>query len=108
MLLEIQHQGMAIKLRLSDMWMRDEYQMLPRRMHPNTKMSQNNGFLLSSGGGGGGIKLCPITGHSEIDQDILKEMHLKVGGRQGQNPKHEEKNDNSGKKSNNEDSAEET
>jgi tRNA (adenine-N(1)-)-methyltransferase non-catalytic subunit len=77
---EIQRQGLAINLKLSDTWTR-EYQMLPGRTHPNMNMSQNGGFLLV------GIKLCPINGHNEIDEELLKEMRAKLGGRRGRKPK---------------------
>jgi len=61
----------AINMRLSDTWMR-EYQMLPGRSHPNMSMSQTGGFILT------GIKLDPIQGKNEIDEDVLREMRNKV------------------------------
>lgn len=73
---EIQKQSLAINLRLSDTWMR-EYQILPGRTHPNMSMSQSGGFILT------GIKLCPITGHNEIDDALAKEIREKIGGRRG-------------------------
>lgn len=77
---ELQRQNIAINLRLSDTWMR-EYQVLPGRTHPNMTMSQNGGFLLT------GIKLCPMTGHNELGDELLKELKSQVGGRRGRRPK---------------------
>lgn len=77
---EVQKKGLAINLKLSDTWMR-EYQVLPGRTHPNMNMSQNGGFLLA------GIKLCPVSGHNEIDEDLLKELRAKLGGRRGRSSK---------------------
>ena len=71
---EIQKQGLAINLRLSDTWMR-EYQILPNRTHPNMNMSQNGGFILT------GVKLCPINGKNEIDDEIVKEFRKRMNGR---------------------------
>jgi hypothetical protein len=73
---ELQKQGLAINIRLSDTWMR-EYQVLPGRTHPSMNMSQNGGFILT------GIKLCPVTGHNELDDKLLKELKGLVGGRRG-------------------------
>jgi tRNA (adenine-N(1)-)-methyltransferase non-catalytic subunit len=73
---EIQKQNLAINLRLSDTWMR-EYQILPGRTHPNMTISQSGGFILT------GIKLCPETGHNEIDDALIKEIREKIGGRRG-------------------------
>ena len=83
---EIQRQGLAINLKLSDTWMR-EYQVLPGRTHPNMNMSQNGGFLLV------GIKLCPVAGHNEIDQDLLKELRAKLGGKRGKKPKRKQEDE---------------
>jgi tRNA (adenine-N(1)-)-methyltransferase non-catalytic subunit len=58
-----------------------EYQVLPGRTHPNMNMSQSGGFLLV------GIKLCPVTGHNEIEEDLLKELRAKLGGKRGKKPK---------------------
>jgi tRNA (adenine-N(1)-)-methyltransferase non-catalytic subunit len=88
---EIQRQGLAINLKLSDTWMR-EYQVLPGRTHPNMNMSQNGGFLLV------GIKLCPVTGHNEIDEDLLKELRAKLGGKRGKKPKRKQDEEDSAPK----------
>jgi tRNA (adenine-N(1)-)-methyltransferase non-catalytic subunit len=82
---ELQKQSLAINLRLSDTWMR-EYQMLPGRTHPSMNMSQSGGYLLT------GIKLCPITGHNEIDDSVIKEIKEKIGGRRGKKNKFGKKN----------------
>ena len=73
---EIQRQGLAINLRLSDTWMR-EYQILPNRTHPNMTMSQNGGFILT------GLKLCPIHGKEEInlDDETMRHEKRKMTGR---------------------------
>ena len=73
---ELQKQDLAINLRLTDTWLR-EYQVLPGRTHPNMTMSQSGGFLLS------GIKLCPDTGHSDAQEDQLREIKAQVGARRG-------------------------
>lgn len=73
---ELQKQGLAINLRLMDTWMR-EYQVLPGRTHPQMNMTQSGGFLLT------GIKLCPVHGHNELDDNLLKELRGLVGGRRG-------------------------
>jgi len=83
---ELQQQKLAINLRLSDTWMR-EYQVLPNRTHPNMTMSQSGGFILT------GIKLCPIHGKNELDEDVMKEIRAEFGGRRGKKRK-----DSSGKK----------
>jgi len=77
---ELQKQQLAINLRLSDTWMR-EYQVLPGRTHPSMNMTQSGGFILT------GIKLCPETGHNELDDNLLKELRLQVGGRRGRKSK---------------------
>ena len=77
---ELQSQKLAINLRLSDTWMR-EYQVLPKRTHPNMNMSQNGGFILT------GVKLCPIHGKNELDDDLIKEIRAEVGGRRGKKRK---------------------
>jgi tRNA (adenine-N(1)-)-methyltransferase non-catalytic subunit len=87
---ELQKQSLAINIRLSDTWMR-EYQVLPGRTHPNMNMSQSGGFLLT------GIKLCPVTGHNELDDSVIKEIKEKMGGRRGRKNKHN-KNDKPGSK----------
>ena len=71
---EIQRLGLAINLRLTDTWMR-EYQILPNRSHPNMNMSQNGGFILT------GVKLCPIHGKNEIDDEIVKNFRKRMNGR---------------------------
>jgi tRNA (adenine-N(1)-)-methyltransferase non-catalytic subunit len=73
---EIQEQGLAINIRLSDTWTRG-YQVLPGRTHPNMTMSQSGGFILT------GIKLDPEAGRNELDEDLLKEIRAEVGGRRG-------------------------
>ena len=78
---ELQRQSLAINIRLSDTWMR-EYQILPGRTHPSMNMSQSGGFILT------GIKLCPVTGHNELDDNLLKELKGLVGGRRGRKAKH--------------------
>lgn len=77
---ELQKQNLAINIRLSDTWMR-EYQVLPGRTHPSMTMSQTGGYILT------GIKLCPITGHNELDETLLKEIKEKMGGRRGRKTK---------------------
>jgi hypothetical protein len=81
---ELQRLGVAINLRLSDTWMR-EYQVLPGRTHPSMNMSQSGGFILT------GIKLCPVTGHNELDDKLLKELRDLVGGRRGKQKKTKQK-----------------
>ena len=73
-------QNLAINLRLTDTWLR-EYQILPGRSHPNMNMSQCGGYILS------GIKLCPLTGHNNSDQDVFREVRAQVGGRRGKKKK---------------------
>jgi tRNA (adenine-N(1)-)-methyltransferase non-catalytic subunit len=73
---ELQKRDLAINLRLSDTWMR-EYQVLPGRTHPSMHMTQSGGFILT------GIKLCPETGHNELDEDLVKELRVQLGGRRG-------------------------
>jgi hypothetical protein len=77
---ELQRQQLAINLRLSDTWMR-EYQVLPGRTHPSMSMTQSGGFILT------GIKLCPATGHNELDDSLLQELRAQVGGRRGKKNK---------------------
>ena len=77
---ELQNQKLAINLRLSDTWLR-EYQVLPNRTHPNMNMSQNGGFILT------GVKLCPVHGKNELDDELLKEIRAEVGGRRGKKRK---------------------
>ena len=72
--MELQKQKFAINLRLSDCWMR-EYQVLQGRTHPSMNMTQSGGFILT------GTKLCPVTGHNELDEKLLQELRLQVGGR---------------------------
>ena len=52
-------------------------------------MSQSGGFVLT------GIKLCPVTGHNELDDDLLKELRGLVGGRRGRKAKNKTANDGS-------------
>ncbi len=85
---ELQKQGLAINIRLMDTWMR-EYQVLPGRTHPAMSMSQCGGFLLT------GIKLCPVHGHNELDDNLLKELRGTVGGRRGRKSKSKSGSDTS-------------
>lgn len=48
-------------------------------------MSQSGGFILT------GIKLCPVTGHNELDDKLLKELRDLVGGRRGKQKKTKQK-----------------
>lgn len=77
---ELQKRKLAINLRLSDTWMR-EYQVLPGRTHPSMNMTQSGGFLLV------GIKLDPIYGCNEMDEEMAKEIRKQIGGRRGKKPK---------------------
>jgi tRNA (adenine-N(1)-)-methyltransferase non-catalytic subunit len=88
---ELQKQDLAINLRLSDTWTR-EYQVLPGRTHPNMNMSQSGGFILT------GTKLCPETGHNELDEDLLKEIRESIGGRRGKKKKSDDAKNGRGKK----------
>ena len=89
---ELQKESLAINIRLSDTWMR-EYQVLPGRTHPSMTMSQTGGFILT------GIKLCPVTGHNELEESVLKEIKEKIGGRRGRKTKgHKDGNDSSQRK----------
>ncbi|CAJ1969096.1 unnamed protein product [Cylindrotheca closterium] len=81
---ELQEQRLAINLRLSDTWMR-EYQVLPGRTHPSMNMSQSGGFVLT------GIKLCPVTGINDLDEEIMKEIKEKMGGRRGKKSSNKKK-----------------
>ena len=85
---ELQKQNLAINIRLMDTWMR-EYQVLPGRTHPAMNMSQCGGFLLT------GIKLCPVHGHNELDDNLLKELRGLVGGRRGRKTKYKSGSENS-------------
>lgn len=76
---ELQRMKAAINLRLSGTWSR-EYQILAGRTHPSMNMSQSGGYILS------GIKLDEKWGHTEIDEDLLRELHLKVRNRRKQKP----------------------
>ncbi|GAX24305.1 tRNA (adenine-N(1)-)-methyltransferase non-catalytic subunit [Fistulifera solaris] len=78
--LELQRNNLAVNLRLSDTWAR-EYQILPGRTHPNMTMRQSGGFLLT------GIKLDPVFGINELDEDLLKEIRQQMGGRRGKRPR---------------------
>ena len=70
-----------------------EYQVLPGRTHPSMTMSQTGGFILT------GIKLCPVTGHNELEESVLKEIKEKIGGRRGRKTKgHKDGNDSSQRK----------
>ncbi len=89
---EIQKQGLAINLRLTDTWMR-EYQILPNRTHPNMNMSQNGGFILT------GVKLCPIHGKNEIDDEIVKN-YRKTMNRRGKKRSAQNSNGNGNKQKN--------
>jgi tRNA (adenine-N(1)-)-methyltransferase non-catalytic subunit len=89
---KLQNEKLAINLRLSDTWMR-EYQVLPNRTHPNMNMSQNGGFILT------GVKLCPVHGKNELDDDLMKEIRLAIGGRRGKKRKQDVSTDSVTKKS---------
>ena len=78
--MNLQKKKLAINLHLSDTWMR-EYQVLPGRTHPSMSMTQSGGFILT------GTKLCPNTGHNELDDDLAKELRLQIGGRRGKKKK---------------------
>jgi len=73
----MQRRNIAINLRLTDSWFR-EYQVLEGRTHPNMSMSQNGGYILA------GTKLCPLTGPNELDDNVMKAMRAKCGGRRRQ------------------------
>jgi len=64
---EVHGRRLAINLRLMDTWMR-EYQVLPGRTHPKMSMSQSGGFILT------GVKLCPVHGKNELDDDLFKSL----------------------------------
>lgn len=66
--------NVAINLRLTDAWFR-EYQILDGRTHPQMTMSQNGGYILT------GTKLCPKTGTNELDEEDLREIRARIGGR---------------------------
>jgi tRNA (adenine-N(1)-)-methyltransferase non-catalytic subunit len=76
----LQQQKLAINLRLSDTWMR-EYQVLPGRTHPSMNMTQSGGFILT------GIKLDPVHGHNDMDEELAKEIRQQIGGRRGKKKK---------------------
>ena len=78
--MELQKRKIAINLRLSDTWMR-QYQVLEGRTHPSMNMTQSGGFILT------GTKLCPLTGQNELDEELLQQLKLKVGGRRGKKTK---------------------
>ena len=85
---ELQRQSLALNIRLSDTWMR-EYQVLPGRTHPSMNMSQSGGYILT------GIKLCPVTGQNELDDNLLKELKESVGNsRRGKKGKGKKKGKN--------------
>ena len=73
----MQRRNIAINLRLTDSWFR-EYQVLEGRTHPNMSMSQNGGYVLA------GTKLCPLTGTNELDDNVMKDIRAKLGGRRRQ------------------------
>eukprot|EP00578_Thalassiosira_sp_NH16_P003151 CAMPEP_0181131344 /NCGR_PEP_ID=MMETSP1071-20121207/30374_1 /TAXON_ID=35127 /ORGANISM="Thalassiosira sp., Strain NH16" /LENGTH=679 /DNA_ID=CAMNT_0023217529 /DNA_START=39 /DNA_END=2078 /DNA_ORIENTATION=- len=73
----MQRKNIAINLRLTDSWFRD-YQVLEGRTHPDMSMSQNGGYVLT------GTKLCPRTGTNELNEDDLREIRARVGGRRKQ------------------------
>ena len=91
--MELQEKRMAINLRLTDTWMR-EYQVLPGRTHPNMTMSQNGGFLLV------GIKVDPVTGVNEMDDELRKEIRERIGGRRGKKKKNSNNTSTDGPKTN--------
>jgi len=71
---QLQQQELAINMRLSDTWMR-EYQVLKDRTHPNMNMCQHGGFLLT------GIKLDPVSGRNELDEEVIKEVKEQIVGK---------------------------
>ena len=85
---ELQRQKLAKNIRLSDTWMR-EYQVLPGRTHPAMNMYQSGGFILT------GIKLCPVSGHNELDEDLAQELRAIVGGRRGKKKKKKDSDESS-------------
>ena len=89
--MNLQKKKLAINLHLSDTWMR-EYQVLPGRTHPSMSMTQSGGFILT------GTKLCPNTGHNELDDDLAKELRLQIGGRRGKKKKRKGGGQNSNSK----------
>jgi tRNA (adenine58-N1)-methyltransferase non-catalytic subunit len=83
----LQQRKLAINFRLSDTWMR-EYQVLPGRTHPSMNMSQSGGYLLT------GIKLDPVYGQNEIDEELAKEIRRQIGGRRPKKKKPNPESDN--------------
>ncbi|KAL9181810.1 hypothetical protein ACHAXT_012153 [Thalassiosira profunda] len=83
--------NIAINLRLTDTWFR-EYQVLEGRTHPNMTMSQNGGYILM------GTKLCPRTGTNELDEETMREIRARVGGRRTQHKKKDNDGGDGGKK----------
>ena len=81
--------NIAINLRLTDTWFR-EYQVLEGRTHPKMTMSQNGGYLLT------GTKLCPRTGTNELDENAMRELRAKLGGRRRQLTRLQKKNKGGG------------
>uniref|UniRef100_A0A7S1BA98 tRNA (adenine(58)-N(1))-methyltransferase non-catalytic subunit TRM6 n=1 Tax=Corethron hystrix TaxID=216773 RepID=A0A7S1BA98_9STRA len=90
----LQEKKLAIKMRLSDTWMR-EYQVLAGRTHPQMNMGQNGGFLLS------GIKLGEDMGF-EAQLRESSERKRSRGGFGKQEEEQVDKHEN-GEKSKNED-----
>mmetsp|Transcript_13555 Transcript_13555/g.27512 ORF Transcript_13555/g.27512 Transcript_13555/m.27512 type:complete len:634 (-) Transcript_13555:93-1994(-) len=72
----MRRRNIAINLRLTDTWFR-EFQVLEGRTHPNMSISQNGGYILL------GTKLCPKTGTNEMDEQKVREIRARVGGRRG-------------------------
>jgi len=54
-----------------------EFQVLPGRTHPNMNMGQHGGFILT------GMKVCPIYGINELDEELEKQIREQIGGRRG-------------------------
>ena len=89
----MRRRNIAINLRLTDTWFR-EFQVLEGRTHPNMSISQNGGYILL------GTKLCPKTGTNEMDEQKVREIRARVGGRRGVRRKvvsAKRKNENGGK-----------
>ena len=76
----MRRRNIAINLRLTDTWFR-EFQVLEGRTHPNMSISQNGGYILL------GTKLCPKTGTNEMDEQKVREIRARVGGRRGMRKK---------------------
>ena len=100
----MRRRNIAINLRLTDTWFR-EFQVLEGRTHPNMSISQNGGYILL------GTKLCPKTGTNEMDEQKVREIRARVGGRRGTRRKNvgaKRKNESGGEGNDNEKRAKES